>query len=367
MVFFVGAGTEIGLTRQLAVHHDGAVVKTHRTGKTTHAAGDFSHLRFIGKGNGMFRNAQGIDQLDFVQVPVSTDKSGHIAVFFSFLIIGNEEQRLDGFFLGQLQIGGHLLNGFGSRGINGFQRKHGFVGIRSIREFSPLRGGCHFAGFTVSDFAFPYFGEGGELMGIAAADGSRIRFHCPESQPASGKDLFIGIVHIVVASVQAFVIPVKGIGILHDELPAPHQAETGSCLVPVFGLNLIQVQGKLTVGGYIVPNHVGKDFLMGGSQAEIPAVPVLETPEFRPVSEPSSRLHPQLCRLYGGHVDLLPPLGIHFLSDNIFNLPQGPVAHGHKAINAGNQFPDHAGSQQQYMAGDFSFCRNLPEGLQVHL
>ena len=84
------------------------------------------------------------------------------------------------------------------------------------------------------------------MRGISA-DRAGIRFHRAEIKTASRKDSRIGVIHIAIAQIQALFIPIEGIGILHDELPAAHQSETRPRLIPVFRLDLIEIDRQLTV------------------------------------------------------------------------------------------------------------------------
>ena len=52
---------------------------------------------------------------------------------------------------------------------------------------------------------------------------------------------WLGPVHLAVALLQAGLIGMEGIAILHDEFAATHQSEAGPNLVPEFGLNLIKI------------------------------------------------------------------------------------------------------------------------------
>ena len=84
---------------------------------------------------------------------------------------------------------------------------------------------------------------------------------------------------------------------------------------------------------------------------------VLDSPQFRTISVPTAGFLPQFCRLNSRHQDFLSTLGIHFFTDDGFDLLQNTVTHGHEAIDTGYQLTDHIGAQQQDMAGNFSFCR----------
>src|SRR3546814_4459786 len=70
----------------------------------------------------------------------------------------------------------------------------------------------------------------------------------------------IGIVHAVVAGLGRGFIAVEGVGILHGELTATHQAEARAAFVAEFGLYVVEIQRQLTPAVYLVAGDVGNDF-----------------------------------------------------------------------------------------------------------
>ena len=240
VIFFICACAEVCKTRQFAVHNDSAVVKSYRTCKAAHTAGCCRHLFFVSKGDSVFRNLQGIDQLNHVQFSVAPDKSCHIAVFFALFVVSNKEQRFDGLGLIQLQEVCHFFDGLCARCVHFFHRQFFHIGLcRRVHAFRSFSGRCHGTAFAVCDFTFADFGKGCKLVGVAAADGAGIRFYRSERQTAAGENSVISVIHGLVAFIKTGVILIERIRVFHDELSASHQAESRSCLVSVLGLNLI--------------------------------------------------------------------------------------------------------------------------------
>ena len=66
--------------------------------------------------------------------------------------------------------------------------------------------------------------------------------------------------------VQALIVNVEGVGVLHDELAAAQQTRAGARLIAVLGLNLVQVNRQVLVGGVQVLDQQGEHFLVGGCQ-----------------------------------------------------------------------------------------------------
>ncbi len=59
-------------------------------------------------------------------------------------------------------------------------------------------------------------------------------------EPAGVEDRAVGGAHILVGRGQALPVGVEGVGVLHDELAAAHQAEARPDLVAELGLDLVE-------------------------------------------------------------------------------------------------------------------------------
>ena len=74
--------------------------------------------------------------------------------------------------------------------------------------------------------------------------------------------------HDLVGVCQGIHIGMKGVGVLHDEFPRTHDAETWANFVTELGLNLVKVGRQLLVAVQLVTDHVGDHFFMGWAQTE---------------------------------------------------------------------------------------------------
>ena len=57
----------------------------------------------------------------------------------------------------------------------------------------------------------------------------------------------------------------KGVSVFHREFPSPHHAESRSALVAKLGLNLVKIDGQLTVTLHFPAEQIGNYFLVGRS------------------------------------------------------------------------------------------------------
>ncbi len=154
----------------------------------------------------------------------------------------------------------------------------------------------------------------------------------------------------------------EGVGILHQELPGAHHPETGTHLVAELGLDLVEVGRQLFVALYFAAYEIGDHLFVGGTETELPIVPVGEPQQFRSVLLPAAGLLPQLCRLDGGHQQLLRASPIHLLPHDVFHLAQHPQPEGQPGIEPRGEATDHAGAQHQLVADHFGIGRGFPQG-----
>ena len=120
----------------------------------------------------------------------------------------------------------HVLDGAHVRGLHlahrlrrgaGCGRRRG-GGELQVRRVGPL--------VVERDIVLAGLREHVELLGAAAPDCPRIRLHHPEVEARAGEDAPVGIAHRLVAPAAPRLVEVEGVGVLHDEFPRPHNAET---------------------------------------------------------------------------------------------------------------------------------------------
>ena len=122
-------------------------------------------------------------------------------------------------------------------------------------------------------------GDGQELLARRAAHRPRhgLDDHVLEAEPV--EDLDVGVAVRVVGRLQAGVVDVEGVGVLHHELAAAQDAGPGPGFVAVLGLDLVQRQRQVLVGGVQVLHQQGEHLLVGRPEQVVGALAVLEPEE----------------------------------------------------------------------------------------
>ncbi len=119
--------------------------------------------------------------------------------------------------------------------------------------------------------------------------------------------------------IQTLGLDVEGVGVLHHELAHPQQPGLGPRLVPELGLELVPDLGQLSVGAQL-PGDPGEDLLVGHAEAQVGSVAVLEPEQLFADSVPAPGFLPDLRRVHGGQLELLPADAVHLIADDSFDL-----------------------------------------------
>ena len=133
-----------------------------------------------------------------------------------------------------------------------------------------------------------------EFLGGAAADGAGVRDHRAEPETQPREDRGVRPVHGVVGCLQALLVEVERIGVLHEEFARAHHAETRPALVAELHLDLVEVRRQLAIALELIASDVGDHFLVRRAQAEIAFVPVLDAQQLGTVLLPPAGFRPQL-------------------------------------------------------------------------
>lgn len=115
-----------------------------------------------------------------------------------------------------------------------------------------------------------------ELFGRTAAHRPG---HCRNDDIAhlkSVKYALVGLPVSVVGRLQPGGVDVKGVGVLHDELPSAQDAGPRPRLVAVLGLDLVQREREVLVGAVLALHGQGEQLFVGGAQQVVVAAAVLE-------------------------------------------------------------------------------------------
>ena len=200
-----------------------------------------------------------------------------------------------------------------------------------------------------------------ELLRARAPNAAGIRLHGTEVQAHAGEDGVIGVVHGVVAALQAGLVEMEAVGVLHQKLAGTHDTEARSHLVAELQLDLVKVDGQLLVAAQFAPSEVRDDFLVGRAVDEFALMAVLEAQQFGTKLPPPAAFLPQFGRLRGRHQHLQSASAIHFFPDDVFDLPQYLQAHRQPGVLAGGEAADEPRAEHELVGNDLRFGRHFLE------
>ena len=192
-------------------------------------------------------------------------------------------------------------------------------------------------------------------MAVLAADGARLGAHRHGLQPHAGEGLQVGHEHLVVGMLAGLAGQVEGIGVLHQELAAAHDAEARADLVAELPLDVIEIARHVLVGLNTLAEDVGDHLLIGGAEEHVAVMPVLDAQHLLAIGIVTAGLAPEVGGLDRGHQHLDGPCPVLFLAHDLLDLAQHAVAHGEPGIAARRLLPNHAAAQHELVGDDFRF------------
>ena len=362
LVAGVGAADEAGeRTRRLVDHQAHLGRKADRTREAERTARRRRHL--LGRSEPQPEAAQHVQQLDFVHLAVAADRNRRQAV------VRLVDQRLDHEGPVDLEHPGDLGHRRRSRGRNpaglAVAAATALLRGRQSADLRPLDVGAVAAGRAARHRALAGVREHHELVRRGTADRALVRLDHGVLEPAGLEDARVGRVHGLVAPVEPLLRGVEGVGVLHDELPAAHEPEPGTDLVPELGLDLEQVERHLPVALHVAADEVGDDLLVGRTETEPPAVTVLHPQQLGAVLEPALRLLPELGGLDRRHRELDRARPLHLAADDRHQLARGPPAGRLHRVDPRGEPPHESGARHQLVADHLGVPGRLAGGYQV--
>ena len=266
------------------------------------------------------------------------------------LLVEVVHERLDGGRVRRLLGvgGGHAVVRHGRRG--GHRDR---LDVRGV----VARGAAHVGVLAVG-------GRGEELLGLGAAHraGGGLDDHVVEPEPVEDPD--VGVAVRGVGRVEAGLVDVEGVGVLHHELAAAQQAGAGPRLVAVLGLDLVEPQRQVLVGGVQVLDQEREHLLVRGAEQVVAALAVLEPEDVVAVLGPAAGRVVGLAGQQRREVHLLGADRVHLLADDPLDVAQHPVAQRQPGVDARRGAADVAGADQQPVARDLRVGGILSEGAQ---
>ena len=180
-------------------------------------------------------------------------------------------------------------------------------------------------------------------------------------------DVSVGLLHLVVLLLQALLRGGEAVGVLHDELATAHQAKAGAELVAELILDVVEVNGQLLVGAQLIANQGRNGLLVRGAQDELATMTVVKAHKLLAIGVDAAGLAPQLGVDHDRHHKLLGASSVHLVAHDVLDLANRAPSKRQVGIQAGGLLADHAGTEQQTVAGELSVRRILFKRRRIKL
>ena len=218
-----------------------------------------------------------------------------------------------------------------------------------------------FEGAVEEDGTFAGFGQDDEFMGEIAADGAGIGAHGHGFEAQALEGAQIGEEHLAVAVLGGFGGDVEGIGVLHQEFAAAHDAEARAHLVTEFPLDVVEVARQVAVAFGVGAEDVGDHFLIGRAIEHFAVMAVDEAEHFLAIAVIAAGLAPELGGLDGGHQHFLRPCPVLLLAHDLADALEDAPAERQPGVDAGGGLPHQAGAEHEAMRDDGRLGRGFLE------
>ncbi len=225
----VGAGHQVGADGDQVVHDQQHLVTLDAERRAVAGLGaDGQDL--LDDGRAQAAGLDGVGELGFVQLHVAAhdgkDKLlGYRAV--RLVDVGHHEDGLGRLALGNAEEGGQVGNGFAVGRGHLFQGQRRSRGRRGLAEDGDLAVGAVAAVVAQDERVLADGGEGHELVGHRAAHHADVGADGDHVQVAAVEDVEVGLVEVRVVGIEAGLVPVERVGVLHRELAHADDAGAG--------------------------------------------------------------------------------------------------------------------------------------------
>ncbi len=200
------------------------------------------------------------------------------------------------------------------------------------------------------DLVLPGRARSHELVRAGAAHHPDVRLHHVERHPRPTEDPLVRFLLLLVRDVEASIVDIQRVRVLHPELSRPQDSRARSRLVALLRLDLVPDLRQLTVGPDFLRREPRDDLLVGHSEAHVTAVPVLEPEHLVLDVVPAARLLPELRGMEHRHRDLLTADPVHLVPDDRVDLVDGSLAEREVHVDPGGQLPYQTGADHQPVA-----------------
>ncbi len=203
-----------------------------------------------------------------------------------------------------------------------------------------------------------------ELLTAGAAHRSGIRLHDHILEAEAREDALVGVALRHVARVEPLVGVVERVRILHGEFAPAQQAGTGSRLVTVLVLDLVDRQRQVLVARVEVFHQQGEDLFVGRGEKVVPALAVLEPENAVAVLLPPAGGLVGVTRKERGEMHFVRAGGLHLFADDLLDLALDPKSQRQPREDARRLPADIPRAHEQPVAGHFGVGRVFTKGAE---
>ena len=186
-------------------------------------------------------------------------------------------------------------------------------------------------------------------MGDLASHHAAVRPDDDDRQAGAAEDAEVcGVVGFVLF-IEARLVHIEGVAVLHGELAYPDEARAGARVVPPLGLDLVDEQGHALVAVDLATGKVGDDLLVGHGEDHVAPDAVLEAAHLPVDGVVAPRLLPHIGGVDQRHQDLLASDPLHLLADDGLDIGHRSKPEGQQIEDAGPQLTDESCPQQVFV------------------
>ena len=358
-VVLVGAGGETGAARERVIGDDPQALDPDRTERAGHRPEVL--VSFFRRGRPEVDRAGGVLQLLEVELMVAAHERKRD------LAIEHHHHGLDLVFGGCATVGlFQCLDRADTRCRETLEFGDVAVGHVGQGRRGPLDVGGVIAVGTDDDIVLAGGGGDHELgrAGTAHGAGTGVDRHGGQTHAVEHRD--VGDVVLVERRIEAGLVEIERIGVLHREFAHSEQAALGSGLVTELGVHLVPDLRKRLVGGDFL-GEVGEHLLLGHAECVLGSLAVGDAEHLVAHDLPAARLLPEGGGVHRGQLELLTADGIHLLTDDLGDLAKDPPAQRQHRVMAGVQLADEATPDQQSVTRGFGIGGSIAKrgGVEV--
>ena len=183
-----------------------------------------------------------------------------------------------------------------------------------------------------------------------------------EAEPVEGRDVRVAVA--LVRALQAGVVDVERVRVLHDELASAQDAGAGSRLVAELRLDLVDHERQVLVGGVLALDQQREHLLVRRAEEVVRALAVLEAEEGVPVLRPAVGLLVRLPWEQRREVHLLEAGAVHLVADGVLDVAVHEEAEGQPGEDARRHPPHVAAAHEEPVARHLGVGRVVTERAQ---